>query len=87
MSKATIGAVGSYSLNGGFRIDGAVTQWWATKTQARAAAKAIGWPMFSVQPCYTRFQKGWALGWGMTKPGLVSKEEFKALSAHLKEPR
>lgn len=82
-SKASIGEVGSYSSNGGFRIDGAVTKFWAKKPEAVAAAKSIGWPVSSVQPVYTRFQKGWGLGWGVTKAGLVTRVEWAELSAHL----
>lgn len=89
MSGPTIGDVGTYSVNGGFRIDGSVTQFWATKPKAIAAAKAIGWPVNSVQPVYTRFQKGWGLGWGITKPGpvsLVSRVEFSYLAKGILPP-
>jgi hypothetical protein len=73
--------VGRYSsVFGGFRIDGSVTKFWATKTQAIAAAKSIGWPVKSVQPCYTNFQSGWTLGWGNTKPGMITKVEWETLS-------
>lgn len=75
--------LGTYSAKGGFRIDGSVTKFWASKAQAVAAAKSIGWPVNSVQPCYTRFQMGYGLGWGVTKPGLVSHQEWAELSAHL----
>lgn len=63
------------------RIEGSVTQFWATKAQAIAAAKSVGWPVNSVSAVFTRFQAGWSLHWGIAKPGHISKEEWSALSA------
>jgi hypothetical protein len=71
-------ALGAYSTRGGFRIDGTVTKFWATKQQAKDAARSIGWPVKSVQPVHTRFQNGWGLGWGV-RTGLVTHEEWSDL--------
>jgi len=45
----------------GWPIDGSKTRFWATKKEAQAAAKAIGWPAGSVSKMQTRFQIGWGL--------------------------
>lgn len=70
-------------VDGATRIDGSVTQFWATKAQAIAAARSIGWPINSVSAVFTRFQAGWALNWGITKPGHVSRQEWASLSVHV----
>lgn len=74
--RGTIETVPSkgYDSKGGFQIDGSVVQWWATKTQAIAGAKAIGWPVKSVVRVCTRFQ----IGYGLleTFGGLVTKKGY-----------
>lgn len=70
---ATVPA-GKYDLKGGFKIDGSVVQWWATKSQAVAGAKAIGWPVKSIVKVWTRFQMGYALQ--ETFGGLVTKSGY-----------
>jgi len=72
-------------LDGSTRIEGSVTQFWATKAQAVRAAKSIGWPVSSVCPVFTRFQAGWSLHWGTTKPGHISREEWAELSARFSQ--
>lgn len=68
---------GAYSTKGGFQIDGSLVKWWATKPQAIAGAKAIGWPVLSVTTVHTRFQIGYALLG--TFGGLVSKGAYARL--------
>lgn len=75
----SIGTVGSYSLSAGTRIDGNITQFWGTKAKAVAAAKKLAWPVGSVVPCYTRFQKGFGLR--TTFDGLMTRTEFERLDA------
>jgi len=76
MNAGTIKTVPSkgYDLKGGYQIDGSVVQWWATKPQAIAGAKVIGWPVKSVVRVYTRFQMGYGLL--ATFGGLVTKEGY-----------
>lgn len=68
---------GEWGRKDGLKIDGSVVQWWATKAQAIAGAKAIGWPAKSVTRVHTRFQIGYALrqtfGGIVTKTGYASK--------------
>lgn len=68
---------GARDAKAGFQIDGSTVQWWATKPQAVAAAKQIGWPVKSVTKVHTRFQIGYALL--QTFGGLVTKAGFVAL--------
>lgn len=62
----------------GYRIDGSVVQWWATKTQASEAARAIRWPARSIVRVQTRFQLGYALIGGPGQ-GLLSREGYAEL--------
>lgn len=62
-----------------WKIDGAKTKFWATKRQAIAGAKAIGWPVDSVTQVATRFQVGWALCDG--RFGTVRKDWYEAALA------
>jgi hypothetical protein len=50
-----------YDATWGTRIDGSVVKFWGTKAKARDAARSIGWPMVSIWPVWTRFQRGYAL--------------------------
>jgi hypothetical protein len=68
---------GEWDAKGGFKIDGSVVQWWPTKTQAIAGAKAIGWPVKSVTRVWTRFQMGYALL--ETFGGLVTKAGYESI--------
>lgn len=70
---------GNYSTKGGWAIDGSVVQWWATKGQAKAGAKAIGWPIKSIGLVHTRFQIGYGLS--QVFGGLVTKAGYAALLA------
>jgi hypothetical protein len=69
--------LGQYDPIGGFRIDGNVTQFWAKRTQAVEAARALGYPIKNVVMCHTRFQIGYTI---MLAPlaGLLSKENYNA---------
>lgn len=61
----------------GPRIDGSKVRFWATKRDAVAAAKAIGWPANSVNKVHTRFCAGWAIC--QTNGGFLGREEYGAL--------
>lgn len=67
-----------YDVNHGFRIDGSVVQWWSTKKAAREGAKAIGWPMNSIERVWTRFQLGYALH--ATHGGFLTRGSFAELA-------
>lgn len=62
---------GARDPKGGYKIEGSVVQWWATRPQAAAGARAIGWPLKSIVLVHTRFQ----IGYGLleTFGGLVTK--------------
>jgi hypothetical protein len=77
-TQAKICKVGE-RMGGATRIEGSVTMFWATKAQAIAAAKSIGWPVNSVCAVFTRFQAGWSLHWGINKPGHISRDEWATL--------
>lgn len=68
---------GDRNVHEGFRIDGSKVRFWATKKQATAGAKSIGWPVDSLTKVYTRFCGGWALADG--RFGFLSKDSFAAL--------
>ena len=68
-----------HSDSHGWKIDGSKVRFWATKRQAMAAARAIGWPLDSVTPVWTRFQKGWAIADG--RFGFVSRSSYERLLA------
>jgi hypothetical protein len=73
------GPLGQYVLDAGFQIDGNKVRFWATKKQAVTAAKAIGWPVKSVERVHTRFQIGYAIA--DTRFGALSRESYGALFA------
>jgi len=58
------------------KIDGTKVRFWATKKQAQAAARAIGWTLTDVSQVETRFQVGYALA---TTGGFLSREKFGEL--------
>lgn len=66
-----------YSVNRGFQIDGSKVQWWGLKTAARDGAKAIGWPVNSIERVWTRFQGGYALK--ATHGGFLTRTSYAAL--------
>lgn len=70
---------GKYVPGEGFRVDGSKVFWKSTKAQIKAAAKAIGWPMNSIEQVHTRFARGWAIG--QHAKGLLTKEEYGELYA------
>jgi hypothetical protein len=61
----------------GYRIDGALVQFWGSKARAVAGAKAIGWPASSLTKVQTRFQLGYALA--QTGGGLLTREAYALL--------
>lgn len=67
---------GESTLDAGFRIDGNKVKFWGRKSQAEAAAKALGWRVKDVIKVHTRFQIGWAIGDG--RFGLLSKPWVEA---------
>jgi hypothetical protein len=75
--KSEFKALGAYDVKAGFRIDGSVTMFWATKPQARAAAKSIGWPVNSIERVHTRFQMGYALK--HTHGGFLTRAQYEEL--------
>lgn len=64
-------------LDGRYKIDGHKVRFWGWKTQANAAAKAIGWPLTHVVPVYTRFQRGFAIA--DTRFGALSHKGYADL--------
>ena len=69
-----------HDVHHGFRIDGSKVQWWGTKARAREGAKAIGWPMNSIERVWTRFQCGYALH--ATHGGFLTREAYARLTNH-----
>lgn len=69
--------LGAYSTSDGYKIDGSLVRFWATKKAARDAARSIGWPAKSVTKVHTRFQVGWAIV--DTRFGALSRDGFGTL--------
>lgn len=63
------------ALDQGWKIDGSKVKFWATKRQAVAGARAIGWPVNSITKVSTRFQIGWALADG--RFGILRKDWYE----------
>lgn len=65
------------------RIDGSKVRFFATKDEAKAAARCIGWPVGCVSAVRTRFQLGFALGMGVSIDHIggayLSRERFAEL--------
>lgn len=72
-------AAGPYSVKGGFQIDGSIVKFWGRKPHAVAGARAIGWPVGSVELVHTRFQIGYALR--QAHGGFLTKTGYDALLA------
>lgn len=70
-------AYGKYDSSKGYKIDGHVVRWWGSKAEAKKAARAIGWPVNSLEKVHTRFQSGWAIG--DTRFGLLTREGYGKL--------
>lgn len=64
--------------NWGPRVDGTKVLIWDTQRQAKARAKAIGWPSDAAVKVHTRFTMGWALV-HPTKDGHISVDTYRAL--------
>jgi hypothetical protein len=76
---------GESTLDAGYKIDGSKVKFWKGKTEAQAAAKALGWRAKDVIKVHTRFQIGWAIGDG--RFGLLSKPWVEArLGAERRNP-
>lgn len=77
--------VGGKLLGHGYRIDGAVHQWWPTKRQAMAGAAAINYPRWQVVPVFTRFSRGYGLRSQAVAAGeiqeLMSQADYRAALA------
>jgi len=67
---------GKYTVDG-YKIDGSKVRFFATKSLAKKGAKAIHWPMNSIQKVHTRFQIAWALVDPMQ--GILTRDGFGAL--------
>jgi len=75
---------GESTLDAGFKIDGSKVKFWARKTDAQAAAKALGWRAKDVIKVHTNFQIGWAIGDG--RFGLLAKPWVEARLSARKNP-
>lgn len=65
-------------------VDGSKVRIFATRAQAQAAARSIGWPVGCVTRVDTRFQCAWALGTGVDRDPItglsyLSRERFGEL--------
>ena len=68
-----------YDAQWGTRIDGSVIKFWGRKSDAKDAARAIGWPLVSVWPVWTRFQRGYAIK--QVHEGFLTHGGYEALLA------
>ena len=72
-----------YDSEYGTRIDGSVVKWWGTKRDAVAAARSIGWPLVSIWPVWTRFQRGYAIK--QVHEGFLTRSGFTELQEDRQE--